>query len=617
MLWTLEERLLLTAGDLELAIATTPPAIPGQTIELSPLPAYMQQAVPSAPNMSSVTHPLSDVPALSSLPGASASLYLNFTGDSTQSYGRWGYITTPAFDQDGDATSFSDSELATIQEIWSYVAEDYAPFSINVTTVPPSNMSHGVTEKVDIGGDGAWTGGRYAGMTYVNDFTQTGVPNIAFVFPENLINGGVPGYAKYTGDAVSHEAGHGFGLNHQSVYSGSTLTQEYNTGPGDGTAPLMGNSYPARRSLWWYGQSDVSSTTYQDDMAVIGSSTNGFGFRPLPGNSTSASAIPLLQNGTQVSDAGLIIHPSDLDYYSFTSGPGVVSFTVSVPADVSNLAPKVELLDATGSTVMAAAGPSASDFSASITATLSASGSYRLLVANDDGSHGNVGHYRISGTVAAPSNSGGGTGSGTGAGTIALNPPANLSAGAVSPYRVDLAWSDVASKTGFRIERTVDGSNWLIVGNVGMGITAFSDLSVAPGTTYAYRVRSLRGNQVSAPSTTTLIATPAPPSSPTAVSTLTVVSVAPRQVVLFWLPSGPGTQGYTVERSTNGRRWTAVGILSGSGSTSFADRSVGPGKTYLYRVRASSALGSSPPSLVKRVATPRAAPAARIRTRVR
>ncbi len=478
---------MLLSGGPAPELLIDPAVIPGQTAQLSTWPSDQTANLGTTFSLTGVTHPLSAVPALSSLPGAPASLYLNFAGDSTPLYGNYRNIITPAFDQDGDPTTFSDAELAAIQKIWSYVAEDYAPFNINVTTVPPANMAHGVTEKVDIGGTGAWTGGESGGLCYVNDFTVASVPNIAFVFSQNLA-GGNP---RYTGDAASHESGHGFGLNHQSQYSGTTMIAEYSTGPGDGTAPLMGNSYAARRSLWWYGQSDISSTTYQDDMAVISSPTNGFGYRPEPGDCTPASAAPLVvQNGTQVSYAGLIIHPTDLDYYSFTSGPGVVSFTVSVPTDVSNLAPRIELLDASGSTVIASAGPSAADFSASITATLPATGSYRILVASSDGHYGNVGQYSISGTIGTPSSPGGDRSrTGTGTGTVALNPPSAVSASAVSSGRIDLTWTAVPGATGFQVERTTGQASWAILGTTTSGITVFSDVSVVPGTTYAYRVQ--------------------------------------------------------------------------------------------------------------------------------
>lgn len=209
------------------------------------------------------------VPAFSSLPTATATLYLDFNGHYESSWGSYGAITSPAYDTDGNAASFSSTELANIEKIWRYVAEDYAPFNINVTTVEPSSFANGAALRVVIGGNSSWAGGTYGGIAYVNSFTSS-IVNTVYVFPENLGNG----YPKYVGDAASHEAGHAFGLKHQSAYSGTTLTASYQSGPGDGTAPLMGNSYSASRSLWWYGLT-TSSTTYQDDMAVIASSTNG------------------------------------------------------------------------------------------------------------------------------------------------------------------------------------------------------------------------------------------------------------------------------------------------------------------------------------------------------
>ena len=64
------------------------------------------------------------------------------------------------------------------------------------------------------------------------------------------------------------------GLQHQSSWSGGTKTAEYQSGPGDGTAPTMGNSYGASRSMWWYGLN--TNDVYQNDMQVI--SANPFGY---------------------------------------------------------------------------------------------------------------------------------------------------------------------------------------------------------------------------------------------------------------------------------------------------------------------------------------------------
>jgi hypothetical protein len=612
----LEGRLLLSVESLNSLLSAALPATNSQILQLAtssvapddtpdpevPLPTTPSPGAGQAQSATGAKHPLSDVPALSSLPGAPASLYLDFTGDFTGSYGSYSNITTPAFDQDGDPTTFNDDELAAIQQVWSCVAEDYAPFNLNVTTVPPASMAHGVTEKVDIGGNGAWTGSQVGGLTYVNDFTQTGVPNIAFVFSQNLASGN----ARYTGDAVAHESGHGFGLLHQSTYSGTTKTAEYSTGPGDGTAPIMGNAYAARRTLWWYGQSSSSSTSYQDDMAILSGSTDGFGYRQDADANTAANPTPLtVANGGQVNGSGLIITTSDFDYYSFNSGAGAVSFTVSVPADLSTLAPRVELLDSTGSTIIASAGPSATDFSATIVANLTAAGSYRLLVTSNGG-YGNVGHYSISGTIIAGVNQGTGTGSAPGPVSSPITPPINLCVSGLSPNQVNLAWTDTtAAASGYLVERSQDGVNWgMIITNLPPSASSFTDTTVSPGCAYSYRVRATSTGGPSAPSAIATVITPGKPLPPTKITGLTVVAQGPNRVLLIWQPSA-NAKGYLVQRSTNGKTWTAVGNFSG-GAASFVDTSVGANRIYYYRVRAWNSSTVSPFGAIFHVKTPKA-----------
>src|SRR5436853_5609068 len=86
-----------------------------------------------------------DVPQLSSRPGAAATIYLDFNGHVESSWGSFSNVTTPAFDRDGDPTSFSATELNSINEIWTRVAEDFIPFNVNVTTVAPATFDHGKT----------------------------------------------------------------------------------------------------------------------------------------------------------------------------------------------------------------------------------------------------------------------------------------------------------------------------------------------------------------------------------------------------------------------------------------------------------------------------------------
>ena len=63
-------------------------------------------------------------------------IYLDFDG-ATYSGTRWkngAEIVSPAYSIDADPTTFSEIERAQIYLAWQTVAEDYAPFDVNVTT---------------------------------------------------------------------------------------------------------------------------------------------------------------------------------------------------------------------------------------------------------------------------------------------------------------------------------------------------------------------------------------------------------------------------------------------------------------------------------------------------
>jgi hypothetical protein len=422
---------------------------------------------PGGDTTPSGSSPLSSIPELNSLPGARASIFLDFDGHFEAQWGSFSDITTPAFDQDGDTTTFSDAEMTAIQQIWRYVAEDYAPFRINVTTVQPSSFANGVALRVAIGGNGAWTGGTYGGVAYVNSFTNS-IGNTVYVFPKNLGNGN----AKYTGEASSHEAGHGFGLDHQSRWNGNTLVQEYYSGPGDGRAPIMGNSYSATRGVWWSGTSSMGPTSMQDDMAVIARSQNGFRYRVDDHGNTANSATPIVTEGSQLSVAGIITNTSDVDYFTFTTAAGSITLNVNVPDSVNNLDAVLQLRDA-GDNLIAVADPSTS-FGAMITATVAA-GSYRLVVASH-GTYGDVGQYTITGSVVAPSD--------------VVNAPTGLVAVEASSGSVNLSWLDNSSnEDGFRIQRSSNGGkSWTQIAQVGSNVTAYSDATVHRRKTYSYRI---------------------------------------------------------------------------------------------------------------------------------
>jgi len=67
--------------------------------------------------------------------------------------------------------------------------------------------------------------------------------------------------------------------------------------------------------------------------------------------------------------------------------------------------------------------------------------------------------------------------------------PTNLAATAAGDTRINLTWTDNANnESGFRIERSLDGSSYGPRATVGANITAYSDTGLTANTTYYYRV---------------------------------------------------------------------------------------------------------------------------------
>lgn len=73
--------------------------------------------------------------------------------------------------------------------------------------------------------------------------------------------------------------------------------------------------------------------------------------------------------------------------------------------------------------------------------------------------------------------------------TLLAAPPApTVTATASSSSEILLSWSDVGDETGYRVERSTDGTTWTAIGTTGADITTYTDGGLAPGTTFSYRV---------------------------------------------------------------------------------------------------------------------------------
>ncbi len=384
---SLEKRLLL-AGDLELEI----------------LPPFDQDFshIDSPPGGGSGGGPLESFD-LHSRPNAAHVVYLDFDGHVTNgtpwnnAYGA--NLITPPFDLDGDTSSFNAAELQRINNIWERVAEDFAPFDVDVTTEEPAldrlinsgggDQNWGV--RVAIGGNYSdWFGSAAGGVAYVGSFTwNTDTPT--FVWPLALGRS-----EKNIAEATSHEVGHTLGLSHDGYSGGS-----YYSGHGD-WAPIMGVGYSKPIVQFSRGEYPTA-TTMQDDLNII-TTQNGFDYRD---DDHGDSNVDATETGLTFDIAGVIERNTDVDFFRLNTGAGAIQINADAYQRSPNLNIELTLLDANGD-VVATSNPTG-DLSASINMTVAAGEYFAVIDGVGEGdaatgftNYGSLGQYTISGTLINP-----------------------------------------------------------------------------------------------------------------------------------------------------------------------------------------------------------------------
>lgn len=342
--------------------------------------------------------------ALHSTPGASRVIYLDFTGHTTagtswnSSFTGGATISSQPFDLDGDPTTFNEAECAFIFRVWQRVAEDFAPFSVDVTTEDPG------VEALRYSGSGDttygqrvvvtpsnWYSSNAGGVSYIGSFNwSSDTPN--FVFTQQLANG-----EKYIAEAISHETGHSLGLNHEGL--GGSSPTEYYAGQGD-WAPIMGNSYYRPITQWCKGEYQYANNP-QNQLSVMLS----YGLSLITNTYGNSLTTATLVGGPTINLGGTIASQSDVDVFRFNTGSGAVSLEVSNLTPEPNMNIQFQLLNATGALLQIGT-PSARRVV--INASL-AEGTYYLKISgtgNGDpyttgySNYGSVGNYVLSGSLA-------------------------------------------------------------------------------------------------------------------------------------------------------------------------------------------------------------------------
>jgi hypothetical protein len=290
--------------------------------------------------------PAVEVLALSSRPSSTHTIYLDFTGHvtvGTSWNGQYGVptISTPAFDLDGKPAAFNQAELDVIVQVWSMVADAYAPFDVNVTTADPgiaaivrstpSDNVHGIRVVI---GPNSWAPFRAGGVAYLDSFGDW-VDTPAFVFSENVANS-----ARFIADAAVHEVGHTFGLRHDGVQAGDgVVASAYYRGHST-WAPIMGVGYDRDVVHWSKGEYPLADNT-EDDLAIISASA------PFVADVEGSLVAPLDLGAVPFTRSGVISTPTDVDVMSFTT-TGPITFDLRSRTEFSSLDAAVTILDADG-----------------------------------------------------------------------------------------------------------------------------------------------------------------------------------------------------------------------------------------------------------------------------
>jgi hypothetical protein len=442
--------------------------------------------------------------SLHSRPGASKVLYLDFDGHLIPSTSAWTSLDLYAvpYDTDGDPAGFSTGELANIAEIWRRIAEDFAPFDVDVTTHEPASFGPRiarilVTADTDAAGNAMPAQGA-GGVAYVSvwgrsDYYSKYSP--AFVYFNNL--GG--GRADFVAEAASHEAGHNLSLSHDATSSSS-----YYGGHGSGEVswgPLMGTGYYRNISQWSKGEYPDANNTEHDTGILAGHlavrtddhADTFAGATRLVSDAAGAISATTPQDdpdNLQSGNKGVIETETDLDVFYFDTGGGPVSLAVT-PARQDrythggNLDVHAALYDINGTRL--AESDIQTETGADLSASLSA-GRYYLAVqgtgstASPYSAYGSLGQYFVTGNLPA-----------TNDGSAPVPDPMSwaLAPQADGRNRITMTATTASDDSGiveYRFE--------CVSGPVGCGTspwqgdTSFTAAGLQPGASYGYRVRA-------------------------------------------------------------------------------------------------------------------------------
>jgi hypothetical protein len=313
--------------------------------------------------------------------GAPTVIYCNFEGEVVNQP-LWSASTI-----DAEPSGLSSGEVL---EILKLVAEDFAPFDVNVTN--DRSVYNGTPSNKRV--------------MCISTPTDTVAPDSGGVaYLDTFLDDLVCWDFNLDGDTISHEVGHTLNLDHHG--DSSQNAPEYHDGHASESrdwGPIMGSADYAKMVQWSDGNYTSATNSNQDDLELI---TNyGLSYRTDDYGNDSATGENISISNMLVTRNGIIERSTDIDVFNVTySSLGKVQIAgTGREGAQSNLDVKMSILDSDGITVYAQTSDSSDD---AITELILEPGSYQIRVQGDSSgnpngnpatgwsSYGSLGQYQL------------------------------------------------------------------------------------------------------------------------------------------------------------------------------------------------------------------------------
>jgi hypothetical protein len=378
----------------------------GHDLDADGNPIPDEVATPTGPPPTPLSVLPNGLPVHHSKPGALWTIYLDFDGESRFSSNAWGIFNRAitGLTIDTDTLTFNADEQAVISRMWGRVAEDWAPFDVDVTTERPDSIGSTVLWSIvgrsplELGFPSFVGGVSLFDLGYVPFGLQT--PTFTFWQPFGATDHST------IADVITQENGHMFGLLHDGLLTSTGGIIEYYGGHGTGPTswgPVMGAPLARNVTQWSRGEYPGGVNPLfgipwptQDDIAII---AGKLGFRADDFADAISGAGQLAQP-----TAGFITSTADVDVFALPLANDVhieiTPFRAGELTDGGNLDVAADILDAAGNVV--ATVDDVTETAAALTADLPSTPHFLRVRASFDPAnypaYASLGAYTVSGT---------------------------------------------------------------------------------------------------------------------------------------------------------------------------------------------------------------------------